>query len=217
MRQALLAALAAATLVAGCAPDPLTMNERVELMVHMNKQLQFELLEAHRRIAELSGGQGTVEPQHAPDQLSPGMALVDDPFRALHVTLHRLTGGMDTDGNPGDEGLRVILQPRDKAGDVVKRAGAVEVELFDLARTEGDRRIARWEFTVDQTAREWVSGLLGVSGYSFQLPWPGGRRPEHSHLTLMARFTTLDGRPLTAQTDLKIQLPPAGGAPAAGP
>jgi len=216
MRQALWAALAAVTVAAGCAPDPLTMNERLELMVHMNKQLQFELLESHRRIAELSGGQGSVEPKTGPDQLTPGVALVDDPFKALHVTLHRLTGGMDTDGQPGDEGLRVILQPRDKAGHVVKRAGAVEVELFDLARTEGDRRVARWEFTVDQAAREWVSGLVGISGYSLQLPWPGGAPPRRDHLTLMARFTTLDGRPLTAQTDLKIQLPSAGGAAAAG-
>ena len=208
MRYALLAALLLVVLMSGCAPDPLTLDERVELMVYMNQQLQIELLESHRRIAELSGGQGSTRLASAPDDLQPGAALVDDPFKAVRIKLDRLTGGLDIDGRSGDEGVRVIVQPEDKAGHVVKRAGAVEVELFDLACDEGDRRIGRWEFTVDQAAHEWVSGLLGVSGYSLELKWQGGRPPQHEHLTLMVRFTTIDGRPLTAQKDIKVQRPP---------
>lgn len=196
----------------GCAPDPLSLEERVQLIVHQNQQLQLELLECHRRIAELSGGEGSTDPQNPVDNLRPGAALIDDPFKAVRVVLNRLTGGVELDGAAGDDALRIIIQPEDKAGHVVKRAGAIELELFDLSLDEGDRRIARWEFTVDQAAHEWVAGLMGVSGYSFELKWPGGKPPKHDHLTLMVRFTTIDGRALTAQKDIKILLPPAADA-----
>lgn len=213
MRYAILSAAAVMLFATGCAPNPLTNEERIELMVYMNQQLQMELLDCHRRIAELSGGEGSTQPQQAVDEFESRGMLADDPFKAVRVSLHRVTGGMNTDDKPGDEGVRVLVQPEDKNGDTVKRAGAVEIELFDLAAPQDARTVGRWQFTVDQASREWVSGLLGASGYSFELPWQNGP-PAHDHLTLMVRFTTLDGRPLTAQKDLKVQLAATPAAPA---
>jgi hypothetical protein len=189
----------------GCSPDPLTLDQRVEMMVYQSEKLQNEIYELNRRIAELSPeGSGTAVPQHSPTRLA---AESDDPFRATSIGLHRATGGTDSDGKVGDEGLRVVVQPKDASGDVVKRAGAFEIELFDLAIDKGDRRLGKWQYTVDQAAKEWVSGIFGVSGYSFQIPWPEGRVPQHDHLTVAVRMTTLDGRPLTAQKDVVITLP----------
>ncbi len=189
----------------GCSPDPLTLDQRVEMMVYQSEKLQNEIYELNRRIAELSPeGSGTAVPQHSPTRLA---AESDDPFRATSISLHRATGGTDSDGKVGDDGLRVVVQPKDASGDVVKRAGAFEIELFDLAVEQGDRRLGKWQFTVDQAAKEWVSGILGVSGYSFQMPWPEGRTPQHDHLTVVVRMTTLDGRPLTGQKDIVITLP----------
>src|SRR5262245_19590600 len=45
-----------------------------------------------------------------------------------------LTSGANRDGQPGDEGVSVLLQPVDAHGDLVKLVGAVELELFDLNR-----------------------------------------------------------------------------------
>ena len=205
MRTSLLAVLGLMVVSAGCTPDPLTLEQRVQLMVYQSEKLQNEIFELNRRIAELSPeGSGTAVPQHVASRLA---SESDDPFRAMTLGLHRVTGGLDLDGKPGDDGLRVVLQPKDGQGDVVKRAGALEIELFDLAIDAGERRLGKWEFTVDQAAKEWVSGLLGVSGYSLQLPWPEGKVPEHDHLTIAVRMTTLDGRPLTAQKDITVQLP----------
>lgn len=208
MRNFLLAALGLVVVAAGCAPDPLTLEQRVQLMVYQSEKLQNEIYELNRRIAELSpGGSGSAVPQYSPDRLA---SESDDPFRAVTIGLHRVTGGLDLDGQAGDDGLRVVVQPKDAGGDVVKRAGALEIELFDLAIDQGERRLGQWEFTVDQAAKEWVSGILGASGYSFQIPWPGGKAPEHDHLTVLVRMTTLDGRPLTAQKDVTVQLPGKG-------
>lgn len=193
-------------LTAGCSPDPLTLQERVYIANAMVRDLQLELLERDRRIAELAGGDTSALPQKGVDKLTPERLVRDDPFRAVKISLSRVTGGLDLDGKPGDEGVRVVLQPRDAEGDVVKRAGTVQIALFDLALTGGNQRIGQWSFTVDQVAHEWVGGF-GVDSYSFELKWPGGKLPQHRQLTVVVRFTTLDGRKLTAQKAIKVQLP----------
>ncbi|MBN2582474.1 MAG: hypothetical protein JXL80_05355 [Planctomycetes bacterium] len=191
---------------AGCSPDPLTPDERLQRALHENRNLQLERQELARRIAELAGGQTTMSPQQGVDRLDGGQALLDDPFRAVKVEFSRITGGLDTDGKPGDEGVRVVLLPMDKDDDVVKRAGSVEIDLFDLAATDGNQRVGHWDFTIDQAAHEWVSGF-GASSYSFELTWPGGRQPQHRDLTVVVHFKTLDGRVLMAQRGVRVRLP----------
>lgn len=203
-----LALVAAVLSASGCSPDPLSLEQRVTLMVYLNEQLQNENYELTRRIGELSDGDGSVVTRQGADAFT--NSLADDPFRAVKITLHGLTAGIDLDGVPGADGLRVIVQPIDSYDHVVKRAGAMEIEVFDLAIADGDRRLGKWEFTVDQAAKQWVAGVFGASGYSFELPWPGGKAPQHKRLTLMVRMTTLDGRPLPAQADLSIILPGEG-------
>jgi hypothetical protein len=203
-----LALVATVLCASGCAPDPLSLEQRVTLMVYLNEQLQNENYELTRRIGELSGGDGSVVTRQGADRFT--NALADDPFRAVKIKLHGLTAGIDLDGVAGTDGLRIIVQPVDSYDHVIKRAGAMEIEVFDLAIAGGDRRIGKWEFTVDQTAKQWVAGVFGASGYSFELPWPAGKTPQHTRLTLMVRMTTLDGRPLPAQTDVSIILPGGG-------
>jgi hypothetical protein len=211
MRTAVLLALAglALAMTGGCASDPLTLQERLEVMVQMNKQLQVELLDRDRRIAELGGGQAATRPQHPVDDLRPGQNAVEDPFKPVAINFNRLTGGYRGDG-PGDAGIRVVFAPEDGHGDVVKRSGALELDLYDLALEGKDQKIGHWEFTVDQLSRDWVSGM-GINTYSLKLLWQNGL-PKHRELTLLARFVTLDGRNLTQQTHFKADLGEAGGA-----
>jgi len=218
MRLVLLSALLLGIAATGCAPDPLTLEQRMQLLVHMNRRLQMELLERDRRIAELAGGETSARPQTGVDVLRPGEPLVEDPFKPVRITLGRITGGADFDGLPGDDGLRVLIQPEDKFGHTVKRAGALELELFDLAIEGADQCLGRWEFTVEQAVRQWVSAPFGINGYSLEVKWPGGKPPAHAHLTLLVRFTTLEGRPLSTQKDFDVKLPggpvvPAGAQP----
>ncbi len=209
MKTAILALVGALVGFAGCASDPLTLQERLEVMVQMNKQLQIELLDRDRRIAELGGGQAATRPQHPVDDLRPGQTAAEDPFKPVAINFNRLTGGYRGEG-PGDEGLRVVFAPEDGRGDVVKRSGALELDLYDLALEGKEQKIGHWEFSVDQLSRLWVSGL-GINTYSLKLPWPSGR-PKHRELTLLARFITLDGRNLTQQTHFKVDLGEAGSA-----
>ena len=117
-----------------------------------------------------------------------------------------LTGPLDRDGEPGDELLAVVLAPVDADGAPVKAAGAVSLELTDLAADGAARDVAAWAFDAAGAADSWRSSPLGA-GYRFRLPLPavgaaGGAGPRTLHLH--ARFETPDGRRFDATHPLTV-------------
>ncbi|MCG3125751.1 MAG: hypothetical protein CHACPFDD_00577 [Phycisphaerae bacterium] len=102
------------------------------------------------------------------------------------LRLARLTGGYDADGQPGDEGVMVYLQPLDRVGDVVKAAGEIRIQLFDLAAPEGEQLVGEYLFDVDETAKLWY-GKLMTQHFTLKCPWKT-RRPAHGDLTVRATF-----------------------------
>lgn len=116
-----------------------------------------------------------------------------------------LTSGANRDGQPGDDGLNILLQPVDAQGDLVKLAGAIELDLLDLNRDGESQRIGRWQFTAEEVRDRWHRGFLSA-GYLFQLDWQ--TVPVSSELTLHARLASPDGRTFSATTQVKVD--PAG-------
>lgn len=113
-----------------------------------------------------------------------------------------LTGGLDTDGRKGDEGVMVVVEPRDAEGHLVSGSGTLSLMVLDPATSEP---VARWDFTSEETARAWRKSLLG-KGLHFELPWPNDP-PEVGELTVYVRLVTPDGRKLLASTDIEIDVP----------
>ena len=123
-----------------------------------------------------------------------------------------LTGPLDRDDAPGDEVLAVVLAPVDADGEPVKAAGAVSLDLTDLAAAGDARDVAAWAFGPAEAADRWRATALG-SGYRFRLPLPpgdgdpgGSPRTLHLH----ARFETADGRAFDATKAVTVA-PRAGG------
>ncbi|MBI3838743.1 MAG: hypothetical protein HY288_12520 [Planctomycetia bacterium] len=121
----------------------------------------------------------------------------------------RLTGGMDRDGQNGDEGILVVFEPRDASGQLVKTAGTVSVVLLDPAEQGPAARVARWDFAADEVTSHFQNTVFG-RGLQFELPWPGNP-PKNRDLQLFVRFTTAAGEKLT--TDMKIQIRTPGDPP----
>jgi len=115
----------------------------------------------------------------------------------------RLTGGMDRDGQQGDEGILVVFEPRDAAGQLVKTPGTVSVVVLDPAEQGPAARVARWDFTADEFTSHFQNTVLG-RGLQFELPWPGNP-PKNRDLQLFVRFTTATGEKLTADTKIQIR------------
>jgi hypothetical protein len=127
------------------------------------------------------------------------------------IKLGRLTGGDNWDADkPGDDGLKVVVQPVDRSGEKLKAAGSVVVDAFDLAAV--DPNVGHWEFDSDQVAERWYGALL--YSYVFKCPWQK-KLPSHEELTVRVTFTDeLTGRQFTEQRVCKVNLPSGGGGAA---
>lgn len=136
-----------------------------------------------------------------------------DPVHDLEVTeitLNRmLTGGMNRDHRNGDEGILVVVEPRNPKNQIVPALGEISIVVLDPALEGEAARIARWDITPQELENSFRGRKLG-RGLQLALPWPGDP-PQHTDLHLFVRFVADDGRKLIADRELKIE-PPGGGS-----
>jgi len=187
-------------LLSGCAkPNPANITLRKE-----NQSLHDQIEQLNLRhdadaatIRSLEQALPTVE--RLPDER---VALL---FTTHGIRFNRLTGGADLDpSKPGDDGVKVYLEPFDQDGNALKAAGSVVIETFDLA-SEGQTRLGRCEFDTAAARAAWVSGGLL---YEYVLACPFQTQPRHSQITIKATFTDeLTRRQFTAQKVVDIDLP----------
>lgn len=130
-----------------------------------------------------------------------------DSRRVAAIVLNRaLTGGINTDDAAGDQGLLVVIEPRDRTGRSVDAPAEVSVVVLDPA-LEGDAaRVARWDFTPAETAA--MFRRTGpAAAIHLTTAWSADP-PVHNKLHLFVRYVTADGRKL--QTDQPIEVALAG-------
>lgn len=127
--------------------------------------------------------------------------------KVTHLFLNpALTGAADFDGQPGDDGLRVVVEPRNADEQFIAEAGVLSVVLLDPDRQGEAARVARWDF--DQSAmRQLIAASSPGRGIKLEVPWPASA-PAASRLKMFVRYETPDGRRL--QTDREIFVTPPG-------
>ena len=137
---------------------------------------------------------------------SSGPGIRGDSSQVEQLVLNQLlTGGYDSDGRPGDEGIVVVVEPRDAQGRWVEAPAAMSVVVLDPA-LEGDAaRVARWDFSVEQTRALVLRAGLG-RGIGLDMDWPDAP-PLHTELLVHVRYATSDGRNLQADGRISIELP----------
>ena len=126
-------------------------------------------------------------------------------FCVTDVKLGKYTAGVDLDDKPGHDGIRVYLTPIDADGHPIKAAGAVKIQLFDLAAKTDDNLVAVHDFPVEKIAACWTGGFMTYH-YRFDCRWKAP--PKHDEITVRITFTDyLTGKTFTAQKVCKINLP----------
>jgi hypothetical protein len=127
--------------------------------------------------------------------------------KITHITLSPLfTGGADFDGHPGDEGLCIVIEPRNAGDQYVPEAGPISIVVLDPSREGEAARVARWDFDLS-AARQKLANSGAAAGIKLELPWPA-TPPDANRLHLFVRYETADGRKL--QTDREVFLTPPG-------
>lgn len=146
-------------------------------------------------------------------QVSLSQEQADVLYRAEAIKFNMLlTSGQNRDGEPGDEGLSVMLIPIDTHGDLVKLAGEVELDLFDMTLESNEQRLGQWKFPIDEVRSKWQSGFIS-SGYLFQVAWQ--KPPVARELTLHARLSIPDGRKFDVTSQVKVEPPISASRPVA--
>jgi hypothetical protein len=127
--------------------------------------------------------------------------------KVTHLFLNPvLTGGSDLDGQAGDDGLCVVIEPRNAADEYVPQAGAVSIVVLDPTQAGDAARVARWNFDLAATQQK-LTARTAARGIQLQMPWPA-TAPAADKLHLFVRYETADGRRL--QTDREIFLAQPG-------
>ena len=116
----------------------------------------------------------------------------------------RMTGGLDRDREGGDEGILVIVEPRDEQGNLVHTPGAVSVVLMDPSQTGEASRVARWDFQANEFHQHFKKSVFG-EGLQYELKWPDGQ-PANRDLMLFVRYISPEGAKLTSETPMAIRL-----------
>jgi hypothetical protein len=119
------------------------------------------------------------------------------------VQLGRGTGGIDEDNRPGDEGILVVVVPRDVDTSPVKVAGTLKVAAFEVT-TEGLKiPLSSWDVSATELRKSWRTGLLS-SGYHVSLPFQ--RFPTNPKVRIIATFLPLEGGIYEAEKDVTVRL-----------
>ena len=161
----------------------------------------------------LDGGPGHFSSRPASLSTPAGVAASAIPFnpsgnsrQVASVELDRmLTGGIGSGDRSGDQGLLVVVEPRDAAGRPVDAPGDVNVAVLDPAFQGDAARVARWNFTAAETAalfrRTGAGGAMHLA-----MAWPENP-PKHNKLHLFVRYMTADGRKFETNQPIEIALP----------
>ena len=143
-----------AGLCCGCTP-PTEEIRRLQAQLDAQKQRITELEEANIDLRK------TVDDQAK--QVAALRGIGAEKFEKMvlpvKIELDRLTGGYDDDGSPGDDGVVAYVKPIDADGHVIKAAGSLVMDVFDLAAPPEQHLVAHAELDVDNTRKAWHGRL----------------------------------------------------------
>lgn len=138
----------------------------------------------------------------------PASATVPNPAkttdqRIVEIAFHpSLCRGINLDDNPQDDGVYVVLQPRNAMGQFAEAAGDVTVIAVDPTKPKERERIARWTYTADDFAKTLHSS--GASqGYHLPLRWQA-ELPQGDHVQIFVRVVFADGKTLVSERKVML-------------
>lgn len=168
--------------------DVRTLKDEVDRLAGTNVALSRELA-AHR------GEPGPDGIIHKPCE----------PYPMRSLALGRGTGGRSDEACGGDDGLIVIVEPRDCDDQTIKAPGAMVIDVIETPREGASGLLKRYEIAPDQLRCTWQSGLFST-GYRLSLGFE--RWPITDRLRVVAYFRMTNGRVFEAGKDVVIRLPP---------
>lgn len=93
----------------------------------------------------------------------PADVRLEDLYNLQAIRITRYTNLYDKDKDGKKEKLLVYIQPVDEQDDIVKATGAVDVELWDLNKAEGQAKLGSWRVTPKELKTLWCATLITIN------------------------------------------------------
>ena len=150
--------------------------------------------------------------EDSPLELDIDLADEQDEFITEIIVNRHASVGQNVDGQSGDEGLNLLVQPRTADGAVHVVAGELSVDLINPRASSDKQTIGHWQFLPAETELFFASDRREGEGILLHLPWEQNL-PTHRNLVVSVSFTTPDGRVLSTSSRLHVNPPAADYSP----
>jgi hypothetical protein len=170
------------------------------------EQLGKEKAELQNRLAQSQAENEGLKKQMEALAGLPGEKRAESIYRLKEVKIGRYTNLYDEDKNPGAPGketLIVYVQPIDETGDVIKAAGAVDVQLWDLNKPSAEALVGKWNVEPNELKKMWFDSIA-LTGYRLKYDVGSLVGKFDKPLTVKIAFTDyLSGKVFTEQKAIK--------------
>jgi hypothetical protein len=172
------------------------LSEQIEKLTRERNQLTYQLeqFEAEneqlkKQIQVLSG-------------LGPEVSF-ENLYNLQAVKISRFTNLYDKDKDGKKEKLIVYIQPVDETGDVIKAAGSVDVQLWDLSKESSQALLGQWHVEPGQLKENWFAAFIS-SNYRLTFDVTDRADKFEEPLTVKVTFTDyLSGKVFEEQKVIK--------------
>lgn len=124
-------------------------------------------------------------------------------YNLTSIKITRYTNFYDKDRDGKKETLIVYVQPIDHDSDIIKAAGTMDVQLWNLNRPDGQALLGEWHVTAEQLKKLWVKTILTLN-YRLTFDIAGKVENFKDPLTVTVTFTDhLTGKVFTEQRAIK--------------
>ena len=109
----------------------------------------------------------------------------------------------DKNNDSKKESLIVYLQPVDKNGDIIKAAGSVDIQLWDLNSNEDNALMGSWQVRLEELRKLWFATIVTIN---YRLTFDVSNMIEEYNQPLVVKMTFTDylsGRTFTEQKVIK--------------
>jgi outer membrane murein-binding lipoprotein Lpp len=122
------------------------LNKEKTQLTNQVEQIQSENEQLKKQVSEL---------QKLPDNVK-GTNL----YQLENVKIHNYSSLYDENKDGKLDTLVVRIQPMDSFGDLIKAAGSVEIELWNLNKTESQAQIGKWQVGPEELKKTWNNILI---------------------------------------------------------
>lgn len=176
-------------------------SETIKLKTKINN-LNTENAEFAKQIEQTKAENEQLKSQIATLQKLPENAKGENLYRLENVRIHNYSTLYDENKDGKIDTLIVRIQPVDNFGDIIKAAGSVEVELWNLNKPEKEAKIGIWKVNSEELKKTWNNTL--VSNYRLSFDVSGSIEKFDEPLTLKVTFTDhLTGKVIKEQKVLE--------------